>query len=151
MTGRNLLALSFRIVGLVFGVLAAVTAVYSAVFVARSYLSDGTVVGHSTVRNSISVMPESESTGVLYYPVVAYHDTSGAERRFTGPRGRSAPAFKDGESVRVRVSAVRPDDARLATVLGVWGSTVVLSAIAAIFLLLGYAAPYGFGGLRRPS
>lgn len=151
MTGRNLLALAFRIISLVFGVLAAVTTVYSAVFVARSYLSNGTVVGHSTIRNSISVMPESESTGVLYYPVVAYRDASGEERRFTGSRGRSAPAFEDGESVQVRVSTVRPDDARLATVLGVWGRAVVLGAIAAIFLLLGYAAPYGFGGLRRSS
>jgi len=149
-TGRNLLALSFRVIGLSLAAIAIVTAVYSILFVANSYVTKGRIEGYSTIQNSISVMPDSDQTGILYYPVVTYVDANGVERQFTGPQGRARPVYETGDEVDVRVSESSSPDARMASLMGVRGSTVVLGAVALLFLLLGFVAPYGFGGLRRP-
>jgi hypothetical protein len=148
--GRNLLALAFRVIALVFGVIAIATGVYSLLFVTRSDQIPGTVVGYTTVQNRITVMPDSDQSGILYYPVVSY-SALGTTRELTGPRGTSAPRFEVGEEVTLIVSQSNPADARLATVFGVWGTSIILGAVAFAFLIIGLLTPKGFGGLAQDS
>lgn len=149
MTGKNLLSLAFRIVGLAFAVIAAVVAAFSLAFVLRSDHAVGVVVDYSSVQNQITVMPRSDQTGVLYYPVIAYTISGGDEHVFTGPSGRPNPQFQVGQEVSVLVSRFDAGDVRLNTLLGVWGTPIILGGLAAIFLILSLAAPIGFGGMRK--
>jgi Protein of unknown function (DUF3592) len=149
LTGKNLLALAFRVVGLTFGVIAVVVAVFTVVFVLRSESTFGVVVDHSSIQNQITVMPQADQSGILFYPVIAYTTRNGTEATFTGPRGRSSPQFQVGERVSVLISGSSPGDARLNSVLGVWGTAIILGGLAAIFFVLSFAAPLGFGGIRE--
>ena len=149
MTGQSLLSLAFRVVGLAFAVIAAVVAVFTLTFLLRSDPAVGVVVDHSSVQNQITVMPRSQQTGVLYYPVIAYTTPAGMEETFTGRSGRSDPQYQVEQEVPILISGSNPGDVRLNTVLGVWGSAIILGGLAAIFLILSFAAPLGFGGIRR--
>ncbi|MEE8440900.1 MAG: DUF3592 domain-containing protein [Spirochaetia bacterium] len=149
MTGRNLLSVAFGVIGLFFAVIALVVAAYALAFVLRSDHAVGVIVDHRSVQNQITVMPRSDQTGVLYYPVIAYTPSGGAEHIFTGPSGRSKPQFQVGQEVSVLISRSDAGDARLNTLLGVWGTPIMLGGLAAIFLILGLAAPMGFGGMQR--
>lgn len=149
MSGKNLLSLAFRVVGLVFAVFAAAVTIFTLAFVLRADRVVGVVVDHSSVQNKITVMPRSGPTGVLYYPVIAYALSGGDEYLFTGPSGRPDPQFKVGQEVQVLVSGSNAADARLNTLLGVWGTSIILGGLAAIFFILSLAAPMGFGGMQR--
>ena len=149
MIGKNLLSLAFRLVGLTFAVVAAVAGAYTLAFVLRSDHAVGVVVDYSSVQNQITVMPRSDQSGILYYPVIAYTTPAGDEHVFTGPSGRPKPQFRVGQEVSVLVSRIDSGNSRLNTLLGVWGTPIILGGLAAIFFLLGLAAPMGFGGLRE--
>ena len=149
MKGRDLLALSFRVIGLVFAVIAGVSAVATLIFVLRAEQTTGVVVDYSVVQNNISFMPGADKTGMLYYPVVAFTATDGAEYRLTGRSGRTSRRYPVGEQLPVLYSAERPAEGRLATLMGVWGTAIILGGLGAIFLVLGLAAPHGFGGSRK--
>jgi len=147
-TGKNLLSLAFRVVGLAMAVIAAAIAAFALAFVLRSDRAVGMVVDYSSVQNQITVMPRSDQTGVLYYPVIAYSTSDGIEHTFTGPSGRPNPQFQVGQDVQILISRSNAGDARLNTLLGVWGTPIILGGLAAVFLMLSLAAPFGFGGKR---
>jgi Protein of unknown function (DUF3592) len=149
LTGKNLLSLAFRVVGLTFAVVAAVVVAFSVAFVVRAETALGVVVDLSSVQNKITVMPKADQSGTLFYPVIAYTTPAGTEGTFTGPSGRSTPQFQVGDEVPVLVSGPNPGDVRLNTILGVWGTAIILGGLALIFLILSLAAPLGFGGIRK--
>ena len=146
---RDLLALSFKVVGLAFAVIAAVTAIFTLSFVFRAEPATGIVIDYSRLKNSITLMPEGDETGVLYYPVVAYRAADGVEYQLTGRSGRAERRYPVGEQVPVLFLSSNPSDARLKTLMGVWGTPVILAGLALVFLVVGLAAPHGFGGSRR--
>ncbi|MFW5826089.1 MAG: DUF3592 domain-containing protein [bacterium] len=148
MKGRDLLSLSFRVIGGLFAGLGAIVAVSTLVFVARAESVTGTVVDYAVEQNSITFLQGSEPTGLLYYPVVEY-SAAGTEHRVTGRTGRTSRTWQPGEGVTVLVSPGNPQNARIDTVLGVWGSAIILGGLGALFLVLSVLAPFGFGGVRR--
>ena len=148
MRGNNLLGVAFRLVGLAFAGIAIVVAVAAGVFVAQSRAVSGTVIEHAVIDNSIRFGTVSGS-GLLYYPVVSYQ-LNGEWHEFTGRRGRARPDPDKGDEVLILVSESRPPAARMNTTMGVWGSSIILGGLAALFLLLSVLAPLGFGG-TKPS
>jgi hypothetical protein len=150
MRGRDLLSLSFRVVALVFVALAGGAAVNTWIFLANSVETVGVVTGFDTRQNAIGLMPEGNATGIISYPVVEYR--SGSETyQLTGRSGVSVDETPPGTQVRLRVSGADPGSARIATLMGTWGSPIILAAIGVLFVLLGVLAPFGFGGAREQS
>jgi hypothetical protein len=148
MRGKDLLSLSFRIIGLLFVAIGAVVAAATTVFVTRAQPVEGRVVDYSVEQNAITFMNSDESTGMLFYPIVEYQAEGGGVHRITGRMGRASRAYDEGTPLTVLVSATDPTDARINTVFGVWGSAIILGGLGAVFLLLSALAPYGFGGMR---
>jgi hypothetical protein len=148
MRGKDLLSLSFRVIGLLFAAIGAAVAIWTGMFVGRAEAVPGTVIDYAVEQNAISFMRAAEPTGMLYYPVVRYATTAGETRTLTGRRGRTARTYEIGAEVPVLVSPGDPDDARINTVFGVWGSAIILGGLGALFLLLSVLAPFGFGGSR---
>ena len=149
MKGRDLLSLSFRVIGLLFAGIGAIVAVSTLFFVSRAYTAPGTVVDHEVEQNAITFLRADERTGLLYYPVVEYRSTSGEMHQVTGRMGRASPRFEEGQQLTVLVAPADPSRARLNTVFGIWGSPIILGGLGALFLLLSLLAPFGFGGSRR--
>jgi len=148
MKGRDLLSLSFRIIGLLFAGIGAVVAATTIVFVLRADAVSGTVVDYSVEQNAITFMQSGESTGILYYPIVEYPRPDGGVGSVTGRVGRTSRPYEVGSSLTVLVSRRNPDEARINTVFGVWGSAIILGGLGALFLVLSVLTPYGFGGTR---
>lgn len=146
MTGRSALSLSFRIIGVVFAVTGLGVALSSAIFVSRAFRVVGTVVDYRVVQNAISLLPAGEPTGMLYYPIVEYSMLPGESRTVIGRTGRAVRAYDTGERVGVLVSFRDAANARINTVFDLWGGSIILGALAALFLLLSVLAPLGFGG-----
>lgn len=147
MQGNNLLGVAFRLVGLVFGGIAIVVAVTTGVFVAQSRAVPGTIIDHAVVDNSIRFVRE-DGAGILYYPVISYF-LDGERHQFIGRRGRVDPVGDTGDEISVLVSESRPPAARVNTTIGVWGSSIILGGLSALFLLLSVLAPQGFGGSKE--
>lgn len=148
MKGRDLLSLSFRIIGLLFASIGAIIAASTLVFVARAEPVAGTVVDYAVEQNAITFLQGGEPTGLLYYPIVEYA-AGGTEQRVTGRTGRTSRTWEPGERLTVLVAPGDPRNARINTVFGVWGSAIILGGLGALFLLLSVLAPFGFGGVRR--
>ncbi len=148
MTGKDLLSLSFRVIGLLFAVIGAVAAASTAIYITRAVSVPGVVVDHVVEQNAISLMSAAEPTGLLYYPVVAYDAPSGESHTLTGRSGRTRKVYEAGDSLPVLVSPDDPQDARIDSTFGVWGSSIILGALGALFLLLSVLAPQGFGGSK---
>lgn len=59
---------------------------------------------------------ERSATGngrVAYYPVVAFRDDTGTERRFVGSIGSNPPDYRRGEQVGVRYDPAAPEEAMI--------------------------------------
>lgn len=149
MKGRDLLSLSFRVIGLIFALTGVVVAVTTGVFVTRAERVTGEVVDYATEQNAIAFMRSDEPTGILYYPVVEYSLPGGGSYTITGRTGRSARAFEVGDRVGVLVATDNPERARLDTVFEVWGTSIILGGLGVLFLVLSVFASFGFGGVRR--
>ncbi|MFW5741791.1 MAG: DUF3592 domain-containing protein [Spirochaetota bacterium] len=148
MKGRDLLSLSFRVIGALFASIGAIVAASTLVFLAGAEPVAATVVDYAVEQNSITFLQGSEPTGLLYYPIVEY-PAGGEEHRMTGRTGRTSRRWEPGEQLTVLVARGNPQKARINTVFGVWGSAIVLGGLGALFLLLSVLAPFGFGGVRR--
>lgn len=149
MKAKDLLGLSFRVIGLIFASIGAIAAVNTTVFVRRAETVLGTVIDYAVEQNSISFLQSAESTGMLYYPIVEYPASRGRTSRVTGRSGSPTRAYEPGEQIPVLVSTSNPERARINTVLGVWGTAIILGGLGAIFLLLSVLAPLGFGGSKQ--
>ncbi len=146
MTGRDLLSLSFRVIGILFAAVGALSAVSTALFVSRSARVTGTVVDYVVEQNAISLMSSADPTGLLYYPVVEYESASGERHTLTGRSGRPRRVYEVGDPLAVLVSLRDPEEARIDSAFGVWGSSIILGGLGGLFLLLSVLAPQGFGG-----
>ena len=151
MSGRDLLALTFRLIGALFLAVAVGVVIQVIVFLGSSTRTDGVVVSLSTVQNAIRFAGGDEPTGVLYYPVVEYVTRDGVRYEITGRRGTSEPQLRVGDSVAVLYRNASPAAARLDTVMGVWGSAIILAACGVLFLLISFLAPFGFGDTTEPE
>ena len=149
MSGRDLLALAFRLIGALFLAVALGVVVQVLLFLGSSSRTDGVVVSLSTVQNAIRFTGENESTGVLYYPVVEYISGDGVLRQITGRRGTAEPRLRVGDGVGVIYRDASPAEARLDTVMGVWGSAIILAACGFLFVLISLLAPFGFGDTQQ--
>ena len=151
MRGRDVLSLAFRVIGAVFFAAAIGAGLQTLLFLRDSATARGVVVEHKTISNAVRFVRGDEPTGVLYYPVVQYDTEDGKTYRMTGRTGRTRPELATGATVAVRYSLSRPDDARVATVMGVWGSSLILAGCGVLFLVISLLTPLGFGGAARRS
>lgn len=151
MKGRDLLSLSFRVIGLLFAGIGAIVAVSSALFLGRATRVEGSVVDYQVEQNAITFLRADGETGILYYPVVEYPTTRGGRSTVVGRTGRTSRQYAIGASVPVLVDPDDPAQARLDSTFGVWGSSIVLGGLGGLFLLISLLAPFGFGGGRRSS
>lgn len=148
MRGHDLLSISFRIVAAIFIGVGATVALGTFVFVGRAVPVRGIVVDYEVEQNAITFLQGDDPGGVLYYPIVEYR-VRGEEHRVTGRAGRTDREYSIGEEIAVLVSPSEPGRSRLNTVLGVWGSAIILGGLGALFLALSVFAPLGFGGRER--
>lgn len=151
MKGRDLLSLSFRVIGLLFAGIAAIVAVSTGVFLGRAVRREGTVVDYRVEQNAITFLRQDGESGILYYPVVEYATADGEALTVTGRTGYTTRPYETGDRVSVLVNPREPGQARLDSTFGVWGSSIVLGGLGALFLLISVLAPFGFGGGRRSS
>lgn len=145
MKGRDLLGISFRIIGLLFLSIAGGSAVNTSLLLSDAIRTDGVVLGYERTTNAIGMMPEGDDSGVLYYPVIGYGETP-AQYAITSSSGRAAPAYEIGALVTLVVPQDNPEGARVASLMGLWGAAIILGGLGALFLILSYLAPRGFGG-----
>ena len=118
-------------------------------FTDRAVHAEGQVVKMDTVRNAAPFMDQVEGSGVIYYPVVRFKTQDGKAVDFRAASGSQHPAYSIGDRVPVMYDPSNPKDSRIDTVWGVWGAPLILLGIGAVFLMLGFLAPFGFGNMPR--
>ncbi len=144
-----MLSLAFRLIGMVFLGFALVATIGTLRFTTDAVRLDGTVVDLRVEQNAVPLMRAEEETGLIYYPIVEYEGPDGAVRQFEGRAGRQRPVYEAGDTVTVLLRLSDPAGARIDSLLGIWGSSIILGGMAVAFLLVGFLAPLGFGGSRK--
>jgi hypothetical protein len=97
-------------------------------FLAGAESAPGKVVG---------MRPHRSDRGTTYAPVVEFQPASGARQTFEESTSTSPPAYRLGEAVEVLYDPSDPTDARLRGLFSLWGGSLILGGIGAVFALVG--------------
>lgn len=149
LSSRELFGFAFRIVGLVLAGIGAAIAIGTIVFVNRSRVATGEVIGYDVVQNAITFLQSDDNTGMLYYPRVAFVANSGERVEFRSRAGRPRRVRETGERVQIYYQSDDPRNARIAEFMNTWGAAVIVGGLGVLFLTVALLVPFGFGGSRR--
>ncbi len=99
-------------------------------FLQGAALADGMVTELSLERSG------SRSSGT-YHPVVQFRAENGVAVTFRSSVGSNPPSYRVGEPVGVYYNPANPQDARVNSFFSLWGMVLILSALGAVFFLVG--------------
>ncbi|AUG07145.1 DUF3592 domain-containing protein [Pseudomonas sp. S09G 359] len=97
-------------------------------FLLDAISAQGTVTGLEQSRSSDSVS---------YYPIVSFIGINGQPVKFRSSVGSSRSSYAVGEKVEVLYSSSDPAGAKLKSFFALWGATLVMAIMGAVFLSIG--------------
>lgn len=139
---KLLAILKWLLAGLGAGMLvgAAVLAVHTRSFLADAGRVQGTVVAlqprHSSNTAAKGTNTSDTHDSVTFAPLVRFHH-AGQVIDFTASASRDPARYRIGETVPVLFSNLNPSSARIDSFFSVWGTTVILGILGAVFFLVG--------------
>ena len=77
---------------------------------------------------------------VSYHPLVSFITEGGRSVEFTSSQEGNASAYLIGSSVSVLYSPANADEARINGFFAIWGPTLLLASLGAVFVSVGTAA-----------
>lgn len=101
---------------------------HTSAFVARASSTSGVVV---------ELVESRSSDSVTWKPRVSYSDAHGRVTQFTSPTSSNPPSYEAGETVEVLYVPGEPDSAEINGFFSLWGGTLILSILGAVFGLTG--------------
>ena len=94
--------------------------------------------GIKTTATVIEMIPVSSSDGgPTYKPVFEFNERGNTVRRYTSSVSSSPPAYKVGQKVKIVYDPKDKDDVKTISFWGLYRWSVILSCIAAPFLIIG--------------
>ena len=99
-------------------------------FVSEAILTEGTVVDLQRTRSS-------DSNSYHYRPVVLFTIKTGESIEFISSTGSNPASYTKGEKVEVLYDPSDPQSARIKEFFSLWGTTVILGSMGAVFFLIG--------------
>jgi len=144
MDARQLFGYFFKFVGGALILVGAVQAIGTLWFMQQAREVRGTVIGYERVEGAAPPFIGGDA-GILYYPVVTFDTPAGRRVEFTAPSGRNSRVYGIDDQVTVLYDPEEPATSRLGSSWGLWGSTLVFAGLGAVFVLIGFLAPHGFG------
>lgn len=146
---KRLFGMFFLLFGAALLLVGLIQAAGTALYIRRAEPATGTVVSYDQVHNAAPLMDAVSGTGILYYPVVEFRTLENQSVQFTAPRGRGEKTYEIGARVSVLYNPNQPSRSRLDTFWGLWGPTAIFGGLGLLFGVIGFLAPFGFGGSRR--
>ncbi|MFW6223675.1 MAG: DUF3592 domain-containing protein [Spirochaetota bacterium] len=144
MDARQLFGNAFKLIGGVLVLAGVIQAIGTLLFMQGAREVQGTVTGYERVEGAAPPFIGGDA-GVLYYPTVSFDTPAGRRLEFTAPSGRNSRVYEIDERVPVYYDPDEPATSRLGSAWGLWGSTLVFAGLGAVFVVVGFLAPYGFG------
>ena len=99
----------------------------------RSFLSEAA----STEGRVVNFLQSYSDHGVTYAPVVHFVNRNNKIIVFVSSTAANPPAYAKGEKVEVLYFPAKPQDARINSFFSLWGGSVILGVMGAIFFLIG--------------
>lgn len=131
------LGVIFVVIGAVLVSLAVVDAVYTVTFLSRAQQTRGVVVDVAVTQSQIP-FTDSES-GRRFYAVIEYLDSEGTTYKMRSASAERRESIVVGQERELLILPKRPEAARQAGFMGIWGRGIVLAGTALIFLAAGAA------------
>ncbi len=85
----------------------------------------------------VNFMQAYSSHGVTYAPVVHFVNRNNETIVFVSSTATNPPGYAKGEKVEVLYFLTKPQEARINSFFSLWGGSVILGAMGAIFFLIG--------------
>src|SRR5262245_13723353 len=98
----------------------------------RSWI--GRSVGAQGKESEMARVRAPGTGSISFAPVVRFQTAMGDTVEFQSTFQSNPPAYSTGQIVRVLYDPNRPNSAAIAGLFSVWGTTIVLSAVGAMFL-----------------
>src|SRR5262249_17139535 len=99
----------------------------------RSVEVQGSVIEMVPVR-------DRKTANLPLAPVISLQTPDGKTVEFQSTFQSNPPAYTAGQTVPVLYDPDRPNSAAIASLFSIWGVTIILSAVGAIFLVVGIGA-----------
>jgi ABC-type antimicrobial peptide transport system permease subunit len=115
--------------GVVFGLVAIGSFLNTAVFVARSSTTTGTVISFEQHQDDVS--------GQTFSPIFTYVAPDGSAQTGHSNSSSNPPGFEIGEKVPVRYETRNPSNARIATYWQTWALATAFAIASAVTWLVG--------------
>jgi len=110
-----------------------------AIFVYKSS-SDFLLSAVATRGTIIGLVPRKHDDSVSYHPVVSFITEGGRSVEFTSHQEGNASGYPIGSSVGVLYSPPQADKAKIKGFFAIWGPTLLLAVLGAVFVSVGTAA-----------
>lgn len=105
-------------------------------FLNSAITTNGTVID---IERSVKSVIRSTRTETSYRPVIAFKTENGGLVEFTSATGSNKPGYTKGEVVEVLYQESIPQEARISSFFSLWGMTVILAALGAVFFGIGFS------------
>jgi len=115
--------------GVGFGLVSVGFFLHTAVFVARSSITTGTVIAFE--------QHEDDASGRTFSPVFTYAAPDGSAQTEHSNSGSNPPGFEVGEKVPVRYETLNPSKARIATFWQIWPFAAAFGIASCVMWLVG--------------
>jgi hypothetical protein len=96
----------------------------------RSVEAQGSVIEMVQIR-------DRETGSLTFAPLVRFQTADGKTVEFQSTFQSNPPAYTTGQTVTVLYDPSRPNSAAIASLFSIWGPTIILSAVGAVFLAFG--------------
>lgn len=103
-------------------------------FLQGSISANGTVIA---IDRSSS--PGKKGKSPSYHPVISFTTESGEPIEFRSSTGRGKNTYTKGQIIEVLYQQAAPRQARMNSFFSLWGATLILAGLGAVFFALGYS------------
>lgn len=105
-------------------------------FQSSSSFLDGAVTTEGTV---IELVRSRSEDSITYRPVVQFTPQNASAMEFLSSAGSNPPSYSPGQRVEVLYDPTNPADARLKSFFSLWGASLIVGGLGALFFLTGVA------------
>ena len=129
----------FPIIGILFIIGSAFSAITTSNFIESAIIGDGVV---------IDLVESLSDDSVTYAPVVRFSDSKDKGYEFKSSVSSNPPSYQIGEYVEVLYLELNPNEARINGFFSLWGLAIILAFFGVVFSSIGFGI-LGFGILKN--
>ncbi len=148
---RRILLHFFVLIGALLLVIGIIFGAITLLFLWQAQSTEGQVVGFEKVEDAAPFLAASPEDSTLFYPIIEYRDLNNRRHQFVASFGGYRRRLQEGDLLAVRFHPRGIGAPRIDHWWYIWGRSLILVGLGALFGLIGLLMPHAFQLSRESS